>query len=88
MSSALKAKGISKVWEMITDYQAKTQGNGYFKQHRTEQNTYWLMQTIEDRLKQDFFNTPHIKAALQNQIQKIESGETTPFAAADYLLDL
>jgi LAO/AO transport system kinase len=46
------------------------------------------MQTIEDRLKSDFFNQPEIKIALKKQLHLIEDGKTTPFVAAEYLLKL
>ena len=46
------------------------------------------MQTIEDRLKSDFFNSKEIKYQLRLQLQLIEQHKTTPFAAADYLLGL
>jgi len=46
------------------------------------------MQTIEDRLKSDFFTNKKIKEALQQQLQLIEAHQTTPFAAAEYLLGL
>ena len=88
LSSALHSEGISNVRDMIKEYHEKAHNNGYFEEHRTAQNTYWLMQTIEERLKQDFFTAAHIKAALTAQIQLIETGKTTPFAAAEYLLDL
>ena len=47
-----------------------------------------MLQTIEERLKSDFFNQPKIKAELQSQLELIEAGKTTPFVAAEYLLNL
>ena len=46
------------------------------------------MQTIEDRLKSDFFTNKKIKEALNQQLQLIEEHKTTPFVAAEYLLSL
>jgi LAO/AO transport system kinase len=86
--SALHNEGISEVWELIESYQKLTKANAYFEHKRKEQNKFWLMQTIEDRLKSDFFTNKKIKEALQYQLQLIERNETTPFAAADYLLGL
>ncbi|MEM1002126.1 MAG: methylmalonyl Co-A mutase-associated GTPase MeaB [Bacteroidota bacterium] len=88
LSSALNSEGITDVWEMITSYFKVTDENGYFESNRRNQNTYWLMQTIEERLKSDFFNKEGLIQALKNQIQLLESGKTTPFAAAEYLLSL
>jgi len=88
LCSALKREGISNLWSLITDYLDHTKENNYFETHRTEQNKFWLLQTIEERLKSDFFNTPKIKEALKSQLQFIEDGKTTPFVAAEYLLKL
>lgn len=88
LSSALHHEGIADIWNMISSFEQQAKDNGYFETHRREQNTYWLMQTIEERLKADFYNAPKIKAALLEQIQQIEKGKTTPFAAAELLLRL
>jgi len=88
LCSALHREGISDLWQHISEYMDFTKANNYFETHRTEQNKFWLLQTIEDRLKSDFFNQPKIKEALQTQLQLIEEGKTTPFVAAEYLLTL
>ena len=86
--SALQNEGISEIWELVESYVTLTKNNSYFENKRNEQNKFWLMQTIEDRLKLNFFNNKEIKEALQIQLQLIEQHKTTPFAAADYLLEL
>ena len=86
--SALKNEGVSDIWNMIGDYVSEAKSSNYFETHRTEQNKFWLLQTIEDRLKSDFFNRKDIKSELQKQIDLIEAGKTTPFSAAEYLLGL
>jgi LAO/AO transport system kinase len=88
LCSALEREGIDTLWALISDYMTHTTANHYFEDKRTEQNKFWLLQTIEDRLKSDFFNDPTIKAALDTQLQWIADGKTTPFAAAAYLLQL
>jgi LAO/AO transport system kinase len=88
LCSALKKEGIEELWDMIQSYVEQTKSNHYFDHNRKEQSKFWLLQTIEDRLKTDFFNQSKIKEALKNQLQLIEDGKTTPFVAADYLLSL
>ena len=88
LCSALKREGISELWTLISDYLEHTKANSYFENNRTNQNKFWLLQTIEERLKSDFFNQPNIKQALKSQLQLIEDGKTTPFVAAEYLLGL
>lgn len=86
--SALNKDGINNIWDIITEYASTTNQNNYFETKRNEQNKFWLLQTIEEQLKQDFFNHPNIKTALKQQLNLIETNKTTPFAAADYLLKL
>jgi LAO/AO transport system kinase len=88
LCSALHNEGISEIWELIEKYENLTKSNHYFEHKRNEQNKFWLMQTIEDRLKSNFFTNKKIKEALQQQLQLIEAHQTTPFAAAEYLLSL
>lgn len=86
--SALQNEGITVVWKMICDYQTLTKQNSYFDLKRNEQNKFWLIQTIEEKLQSDFFNRVEIKKELKKQLQLIETNKTTPFTAAEYLLSL
>ncbi len=88
LCSALKNEGVLEIWQMIEGYVKLVKSNHFFETNRKEQNKFWLLQTIEDRLKSDFFNSPKIKKELNNQLKKIEEGKTTSFAAAEYLLSL
>jgi LAO/AO transport system kinase len=88
LCSALTNDGIDAIWDVILDYITLTKQNNYFNTKRTEQNKFWLLQTIEEQLKSVFFNNPEIKIELNKQLALIEANKTTPFAAADYLLGL
>jgi len=88
LCSALNNEGIDDVWEMIKNYLSKVKDNSYFETHRLEQLKYWLLNTIEDRLKSNFYNRKEIKKQLNDQIKLLEQGKTTPFAAAELLLNL
>ena len=88
LCSALNNEGIDAIWTLILDYIEMTNKNNFFNKKRSEQNKFWLIQTIEDQLKSQFFNRPEIKKELANQLQLIETNKTTPFVAADYLLNL
>lgn len=88
LCSALHNNGIDTIWNIISDFFKSTKKNHYFTQKRTEQNKFWLIQTIENQLKSNFFNSPKIKKELNNQLKLIEDNKTTPFNAADYLLRL
>ena len=86
--SALHNQGVSEIWELIQKYNSITKENGYFQQKRKYQNRYWLLQTIENTLKSDFYNHQKIKEELKKQLILISENKTTPFEAANYLLTI
>ena len=87
-ASALHNSGIEEINNMILTYIAITKENAYFNKKRNEQNKFWLLSTIEQQLKTNFYKKPKIKSALQEEIDNLENGKTTPFNAAKRLLDL
>jgi len=86
--SAIENEGITEIWELISDYMKKAKSTNFFQHRRHKQNKFWLLQTIESRLKSDFYENPEIKIALEKQIQLLSEGKVTPFQAADTLLQL
>jgi LAO/AO transport system kinase len=87
-ASALHNSGIKKIDTMIVDYISLTKENFYFDKKRSEQNKFWLLSTIEQQLKTNFYQNLRVKDALQKEIDNLENGKTTPFNAAKRLLDL
>jgi LAO/AO transport system kinase len=87
-ASALHNSGIKKIDTMILEYLSLTKENTYFNQKRNEQNKFWLLSTIEQQLKANFYQNPKVKKALQEEIDHLENGKTTPFNAAKRLLNL
>jgi|TARA_B110000967_G_scaffold208899_1_gene262737 LAO/AO transport system kinase len=87
-ASALQNTGIHKIETMITKYISLTKENSYFNKKRNEQNKYWLLSTINQQLKDNFYQNPIVKKALLKEIQNLENGKTTPFNAAKKLLEL
>ena len=87
-ASALHNSGIEEIDNMILTYIAITKENAYFNKKRNEQNKFWLLSTIEQQLKTNFYQNPKVKNALQEEIDNLENGKTTPFNAAKRLLDL
>ena len=87
-ASALHNSGIEEIDNMILTYIAITKENAYFNKKRNEQNKFWLLSTIEQQLKTNFYQNPKVKSALQEEIDNLENGKTTPFNAAKRLLDL
>ena len=88
MCSALESEGIDESWTLIKDYVSLTKSEGYFNTKRQEQNIFWLIQSIESQLKDEFFKDPKITKEMECQIALINSNKRSPFAAAEYLLNL
>jgi len=84
--SALTKDGIDAVWKTISDYLELTKSNDYFSAKRREQNQYWMMETINEQLKNNFYNNPEINAILETNKKAVQNDEISPFAAAQVLL--
>ena len=84
--SASNNTGIDTVWNIIEEYLTLTKENDYFNQKRNEQNKYWLLETINQKLKEQFYENPQIKKALKEQLENITQSKITPFEAAVILL--
>src|SRR5574344_1733113 len=71
--SAYSKEGIKDIWQTVNDYVALTKGNGYFYKKRNSQNLRILSETIEDRLKENFYSNKDIASMLQQAKQDILS---------------
>lgn len=85
--SAFEKTGIDKVWGILTGYFELVKDNGYFEQKRQSQNQYWMLETINEQLKNNFFNHPEISALLEANKKAVQNSELSPFAAAMDLLE-
>ena len=86
--SAIENKGIDTAWNLITECIDQAKNEGYFSKKRQEQNTFWLLQSIENQLKDQFFKDETIAKELKKQLELIAKNKRSPFAAAEYLLNL
>ena len=88
LCSAIENSGIDAAWDLINDCIAHTKQTGFFTKKRQEQNTFWLLQSIENQLKDQFFEDEKIAKELKTQLELISKNKRSPFAAAEYLLNL
>jgi LAO/AO transport system kinase len=84
--SAITKEGIDDVWKTISNYLELTQSNAYFQEKRQEQNQYWMMETINEQLKNQFYTHPEITKLLDKKKKAVQNNEISPFAAAMELL--
>jgi LAO/AO transport system kinase len=86
--SALNNSNIDTVWKIIEDYIKLTTSTNYFEQHRNEQNKFWLLETINQQLKDNFYTNASIKKELTILLEQVNDSKTTPFIAAKKLLKI
>lgn len=85
--SSLTHDGIAEVWVTIEKFLYQTQTNNYFFEKRNEQNQYWMLETINEQLKTNFYNHPEIQKLLILAKKSVQNNEISPFVAAQQLLN-
>lgn len=85
--SALTGKGVAEVMEMVYEYMAFTRENGCFNQKRARQARYWMYESINEQLRNHFYQDPHIRELLEKKEAQVLNDEISSFAAAQALLD-
>ena len=78
---------IDKVWDMIDRYFEYTEKNGYFIRKRHEQSRYWMRETIDEQLRNSFYNSPEVAAMLAAKEERVLNSLQSPFMAAKDVLD-
>jgi len=86
--SAIENKNIDVIWNIIIDYVSLAKANDYFEQRRNKQNKFWLIETINNKLKDSFYNNPKIKIVLKEQIDNMNKLSVTPFEAAQNIFEI
>lgn len=85
--SAFEKTGIDNVWKIISKYIELVKGNNYFEEKRQTQNQFWMMETINEQLKNHFHQFPSMDELLKNKSLAVQQGKISPFKAANDLLD-
>jgi LAO/AO transport system kinase len=84
--SAYEKTGIDEIWTIISEYFSLTKESNYFFNKRKDQNQFWMMETINEQLKSNFYNHPEIIKRLEENKKMVQDGVISPFAAAQSLL--
>lgn len=86
--AGLTGEGIEDVGKLIADYQSLTKKNEYFENNRTIQLKQWLFDTIDNQLKQLFFENKEVKSNLEN-IEKAVLAKKLSFSkGANQLIEM
>ncbi|MEH6619000.1 methylmalonyl Co-A mutase-associated GTPase MeaB [Maribacter arcticus] len=86
--SALENRGLEEIWKLIFNYCQTMKETGYFNKNRQQQNENWLIQYLEQELLAKFYQNPKTKKLLPLLKEEVINGNTSPFSAAEKLLNL
>jgi LAO/AO transport system kinase len=85
--SAINNVGIEDLWSNVLDYINHCKNNDYFFQRRRDQSKYWLYESINEKLINDFYRNPIIKNELKEYEIDILKNKINSFLAARKILD-
>ena len=63
--------GIEEIWDMVFRYIDFVKANGYFEHRRNEQSKYWMYETINEHLRNSFYNNPDIASMLLEKEREV-----------------
>ena len=86
--SALEGKGLSEMWQSILDYKTLTDTSGFFSSNRNKQLESWLKESIEEDILNSFYENPKVQGALQQFNDEVIGLQTSPYLAAEKLLEI
>lgn len=86
--SAYMKTGISEIWDTINEYLLHVKNNSYFQHRRNEQSKFWMYETINEQLRNNFYQDEQIKSLMEESEKKVLKEEISSFVAAKKLLDL
>ena len=86
--SAYMKTGISEIWDTVDEYLTLVKSNSYFQHKRNEQSKFWMYETINEQLRNNFYQNEQIKSMMKEAEKKVLKEEISSFVAARKLLDL
>ena len=87
LCSAYTHQGVQELWDNVMEYVTFTKANGYFYYKRQQQNLRILNETIENGLRDRFFNAPGMEERIRQVSKDILESKISAYAAADQLLN-
>lgn len=86
--SALEARGMDLIWDIVKQYRVHTKALGYFARNRALQQIEWLHEHIRQSLEDRFYASKIIQNKLAEAEQAVSSGGQLPEGAAEELIAL
>ncbi len=86
ITSAIKNTGVMEVWDKIKEFVSQTKSNGFFDSNRRNQSLEIMNETIEENLKNKFFNDASVIKLLQEYKNQVLNDISNPYEVANKLL--
>lgn len=86
--SSTEKTGLTEIWGGVEDFLKFTNTNGYFNRNRNRQSKYWMYETINERLRDSFYNDSEISSKLKLFETEVLEDKKSSFVAANELLDI
>src|SRR6185436_15561557 len=86
--SALEARGMDKIWDIIQDHRRKLDATGELAAKRREQHRLWFWSVVEEGIRSRFLGRADVREQLHELETAVAEGRTSPTAAARRVLAL
>jgi LAO/AO transport system kinase len=71
---------------MVNEYVTFTKQNSFFSYKRNDQSKYWMYESINEQLRNHFYQSPKIKKELAVKESQVLRSEMSSFQAARQML--
>ncbi|HIT48901.1 MAG TPA: methylmalonyl Co-A mutase-associated GTPase MeaB [Candidatus Coprenecus stercoripullorum] len=85
--SSIEKTGLEETYGKIEEYFRLIISNGYYMQRRREQDRYWMYESIDNSLKEMFYENETVKKLIPEYEAAVLEGKIDSFSAASELLD-
>lgn len=86
-SSAVTKEGLPEILKLIEEYFALVKGNGHYEHKRRQQARYWMYESINESLRNDFYENPAVEKRLKEYEEAVLEGKIDSFMAAGELME-
>ncbi len=86
--SSVDGSGLMEVWGAVEDFIKFTKTNGYYNSNRMRQAKYWMYETINETLRENFYHSSAVEEAIGELESKVLDNKLSSFVAARQLLDI
>lgn len=84
--SSQTGEGVKEIWKMVEQFVKFTKENSWFDTHRSQQNLYWMHETLGEELKRRFYADEKVQEKIKNLEKQVKEGKISSFEAARLLL--